>query len=95
MPCYRSGGCGPYEMRSCSECPASNPEYAQRGDPEMSKVSLGSFPTVGSPEGYSVSKEESSGMRAFYTNSVDCTVECGGSLVERRGRYGTFLGCSN
>lgn len=27
MTCYRSGGCGPYEMRSCSECPASKPEY--------------------------------------------------------------------
>ena len=30
MACYRSGGCGPYEMYSCSECPASKPEYAQR-----------------------------------------------------------------
>lgn len=27
MTCYRSGGCGQYEMRSCSECPASKPEY--------------------------------------------------------------------
>lgn len=27
MQCYRSGGCGPYEMYSCSECPASKPEY--------------------------------------------------------------------
>ena len=25
--CYRSGGCGPYENRSCNECPASKPEY--------------------------------------------------------------------
>lgn len=30
MACYRSGGCGPYEMRSCSECPASKPEYMRR-----------------------------------------------------------------
>lgn len=30
MACYRNGGCGPYEMRSCSECPASKPEYAVR-----------------------------------------------------------------
>lgn len=28
--CYRKGGCGPYEMRSCNECPASKPEYAER-----------------------------------------------------------------
>lgn len=30
MPCYKSGGCGAYEMRSCSECPASKPEYLLR-----------------------------------------------------------------
>lgn len=27
--CYRKGGCGPYEMRPCNECPASKPEYLQ------------------------------------------------------------------
>lgn len=30
MSYYRFGGCGPYENRSCSECPASKPEYAQK-----------------------------------------------------------------
>lgn len=30
MPCYKSGGCGAYEMRSCRECPASKPEYLLR-----------------------------------------------------------------
>lgn len=36
MACYRDGGCGPYEMRSCSECPASKPDYAKRYDrPEV------------------------------------------------------------
>lgn len=30
MSCYRDGGCGPYEMCSCSECPASKPEYRIR-----------------------------------------------------------------
>lgn len=30
MSCYRSGGCGPYEMMSCYECPASKPEYLER-----------------------------------------------------------------
>ena len=30
MTCYRSGGCGPYENRSCSECPASKPEYLDK-----------------------------------------------------------------
>lgn len=30
MKCYRNGGCGPYEMRSCSECPASKEDYLRR-----------------------------------------------------------------
>lgn len=27
IKCYRDGGCGPYEMLSCSECPASKSTY--------------------------------------------------------------------
>ena len=34
MPCYKNGSCGPYEMYSCSECPASKPEYALRNQEE-------------------------------------------------------------
>lgn len=30
MPCYRQGGCGPYEMNSCTECPASQPAYLEK-----------------------------------------------------------------
>lgn len=30
MKCYKSGGCGMYENRSCYECPASKPEYLKR-----------------------------------------------------------------
>ena len=30
IKCYRKGGCGPYEMCSCNNCPASKPEYASR-----------------------------------------------------------------
>lgn len=32
MTCYREGGCGPYEMLPCQECPASKPEYLKRYD---------------------------------------------------------------
>ena len=32
MTCYRNGGCGPYEMLPCGECPASKPEYLKRYD---------------------------------------------------------------
>lgn len=27
MQCYKSGGCGVYEMYSCQDCPASQPAY--------------------------------------------------------------------
>lgn len=30
MPCYRTGGCGPYEGIPCNECPARNESYLQR-----------------------------------------------------------------
>lgn len=30
MNCYKSGGCGVYENRSCAECPASKPEYLNK-----------------------------------------------------------------
>lgn len=42
MACYRSGGCGPYEMYSCSECPASKPEYilTQTSYPENEQIRL-------------------------------------------------------
>lgn len=30
MACYRKGGCGPYEGRSCSECPASKETYLNK-----------------------------------------------------------------
>ena len=33
MTCYRNGGCGPYEMCACNECPASRPEYADTNKP--------------------------------------------------------------
>lgn len=35
MSCYKSGGCGVYEMYSCSECPASKPEYLNRNKKKL------------------------------------------------------------
>ena len=37
IACYRSGGCGPYEMYSCSECPASKSDYLQH-DPKPNQM---------------------------------------------------------
>lgn len=30
MACYKTAGCGVYENRSCSECPASQPGYVNK-----------------------------------------------------------------
>jgi hypothetical protein len=30
MTCYRDGGCSPYEMRSCGECPHSGPPREEK-----------------------------------------------------------------
>lgn len=35
MACYKSGGCGVYEMYSCSECPASKPKYLNKKDKNL------------------------------------------------------------
>lgn len=40
MACYRSGGCGPYEMYSCNECPASKPEYLNRNKVESGWIKV-------------------------------------------------------
>jgi hypothetical protein len=40
MSCYKDGGCGAYEMYSCSECPASKPEYSQRCQPKEKKINI-------------------------------------------------------
>ena len=34
MNCYKNGGCGVYENRSCSECPASKIEYLNKNKVE-------------------------------------------------------------
>ena len=38
MACYKSGGCGVYEMYSCSECPASKPEYLNKNESEATRT---------------------------------------------------------
>lgn len=40
MTCYRNGGCGPYEMCACNECPASRPEYADTNTPVANAAHL-------------------------------------------------------
>lgn len=50
MKCYRKGGCGPYEMYSCQECPASKREYLLRNFPAMLTTSNGFLLGIGPVE---------------------------------------------
>lgn len=43
MKCYRNGGCGPYESRSCYECPASKPEYLTRNNNSNMEFNIKDF----------------------------------------------------
>lgn len=44
MQCYRDGGCGPYEGLSCTECPASKPDYKQRHKTKTDKHKIKTVP---------------------------------------------------
>lgn len=46
MACFRKGGCGPYEMCSCSECPASKPEYAKRYENKLLDKAISQIPHI-------------------------------------------------
>ena len=47
MTCYRKGSCGPYEMYSGSECPASKREYLLRYFPTTINTRNGTSFTIG------------------------------------------------
>ena len=55
VKCFRNGGCGPYEMRSCSECPASKPEYLKRDFSKADTVHLKATHIQWDPDGENVS----------------------------------------
>ena len=46
MACYRKGGCGPYEGRSCSECPASKETYLNKSRIQQSIENIQKVPQV-------------------------------------------------
>ena len=46
MACYKSGGCGVYENRSCSECPASKPEYLERNKEHTNEYAIRNLWTI-------------------------------------------------
>ena len=46
MDCYKNGGCGVYEMYSCSECPASKIEYLNKNKSEAIETTPEYFASV-------------------------------------------------
>ena len=46
MACYRKGGCGPYEGRSCSECPASKETYLNKSKVQQAIENIQNIPQV-------------------------------------------------
>lgn len=60
----------------------------------VSKISSANITTEGSRESHIRNVQTVQQNRDMAIANGKCP-KCGGSLVERRGRYGTFLGCSN
>lgn len=40
MVCYKTGGCGAYEMYACSECPASKPSYLNKNKKNTNEYAI-------------------------------------------------------
>lgn len=71
--------------------PSISPEDIQR---IVSRISSANITTEGSRESHIRNVQIAQQNRDMAITNGKCP-KCGGSLVERRGRYGSFLGCSN
>ena len=60
----------------------------------MSKISSANITTEGSRESHIRNVQTVQQNRDMAIANGKCP-KCGGNLVERKGRYGSFLGCSN
>ena len=69
MSCYRNGGCGPYEGRSCSECPASKESYLIKTRVQQAKKNIQNISQVKPVDPYPVIPlyADKDGYRYWYT----------------------------
>ena len=69
MNCYREGGCGPYEGRSCNECPASKESYLTKTRVQQAKENIKDIPQIKSVDPYPplVLYADKDGLWYFYT----------------------------
>lgn len=64
MTCYREGGCGPYEMLPCQECPASKPEYLEHYEVSVTKPKESNFVKIQAMDRF--------GLAEFLSEVVSC-----------------------
>jgi len=69
MACYRKGGCGPYEGRSCSECPASKETYLNKSKVQQAIENIQNIPQVKPANLYPIIPlyADKDGLWYFYT----------------------------
>ena len=83
MACYKKGGCGSFEMYSCSECPASKPEYLNKNKTTVKElVNEEKIPFPAQHLTRFFLGEVS------YNEAVDCTVEEINKLIDEAIRGG-------
>jgi len=75
MACYREGGCGPYENRPCSECPASKPEYKECTIDVACNEVLAEIRKAGMKEAWDIAKriampEKDGGLKIYELKAI-------------------------
>ena len=75
MACYREGGCGPYENRSCSECPAGKPEYKECTIDVACNEVLAEIRKAGMEEAWDIAKriampEKDGGLKIYELKAI-------------------------
>ena len=69
MACYKKGGCGPYEGRSCSECPASKETYLNKSRIQQSIENIQNIPQLKPIDPYPIISlyADRDGLLYYYT----------------------------
>ena len=89
MACYRNGGCGPYEMYSCSQCPASKPEYLKREEGEKMNGCDGKFLVLKSEDIQKHLSEEEQEQLLHMTQKIGA-----GRIQEGKNPFNEYWVCS-
>lgn len=87
---------GPQPVKSEQKCPNCGADMAVRSGPRGRFLACSAYPTCKTTQALKGTAAESGAPRSKpKSTGVPCPEGCGGELVERKGRFGTFFGCSN